>query len=47
MDPSQYVYNLEDAEEIGGYFIVNGNERVIRLLTAQRRNYVGLRLLAL
>ncbi|KAJ2548989.1 hypothetical protein EV175_004616 [Coemansia sp. RSA 1933] len=30
----------EEAEEMGGYFIVNGNEKVIRLLIAQRRNHV-------
>lgn len=34
------VQRKEDAEEFGGYFIVNGNERVVRLLSAQRRNYV-------
>ncbi|KAI1300136.1 DNA-directed RNA polymerase I subunit RPA2 [Halotydeus destructor] len=39
MTPTQLVNKYEDAEEIGGYFIVNGNERVVRFLTAQRRNY--------
>jgi DNA-directed RNA polymerase I subunit RPA2 len=29
----------EEANEVGGYFIVNGIERVIRLLQIQRRNY--------
>lgn len=29
----------EDENEFGGYFIVNGNEKVIRMLIAQKRNY--------
>jgi DNA-directed RNA polymerase I subunit RPA2 len=29
----------EESNEVGGYFIVNGIERVIRLLQIQRRNY--------
>ena len=29
----------EEPAEIGGYFIVNGNERVIRMLVMPRRNY--------
>jgi DNA-directed RNA polymerase I subunit RPA2 len=29
----------EDPAEMGGYFIINGNEKVIRILAAQRRNY--------
>ena len=29
-------------QEAGGYFIVNGNEKVIRMLIMQRRNYVRL-----
>lgn len=41
LNPVDYVTRFEDAEEIGGYFIINGNERVIRLLTAQRRHYVS------
>ena len=28
----------EDGNELGGYFISNGNERVIRVLIAERRN---------
>ncbi|CAG2114981.1 unnamed protein product, partial [Medioppia subpectinata] len=35
----QLVQRKEDADEFGGYWVVNGNERVVRLLTAQRRNY--------
>lgn len=41
--PKEMVKRIEDAEELGGYFIVNGNERIIRMLTATRRNYpIGL-----
>lgn len=29
----------EEANEVGGYFVMNGIERVIRLLQVQRRNY--------
>lgn len=37
--PAQMVRYKEEAEEMGGYFIVNGNEKLIRLLIASRRNY--------
>lgn len=37
--PADMVKRFEDAEEMGGYFVVNGKERVIRLLTAPRRHY--------
>lgn len=30
----------EDADELGGYFIVNGIERIVRLLIVTRRNHV-------
>ena len=33
------VSKKEDAEEIGGYFIVNGIERLVRLLIVARRNH--------
>ena len=29
----------EDPNEFGGYFIVNGNEKIIRMLIVQKRNY--------
>lgn len=29
----------EDAHEFGGYFIINGNERLIRMLIMNKRNY--------
>ncbi|KPI39313.1 DNA-directed RNA polymerase I subunit RPA2 [Cyphellophora attinorum] len=37
--PSQLVYRREDSEELGGYFIINGNEKLIRLLIMPKRNY--------
>jgi DNA-directed RNA polymerase I subunit RPA2 len=33
------VENKEESEELGGYFIVNGNEKLIRLLMVNRRNF--------
>ena len=30
----------EEGHEMGGYFILNGNERIIRLLVQQRRHYI-------
>ena len=29
----------EDAHELGGYFVSNGNERLVRLLIVQRRHF--------
>lgn len=37
--PKEMIRRKEDAEELGGYFIINGNERLIRMLIAVRRNY--------
>ncbi|RMZ84638.1 hypothetical protein DV737_g1210, partial [Chaetothyriales sp. CBS 132003] len=37
--PHQLVQHKEDSEEFGGYFIVNGNEKLIRLLIMPKRNY--------
>ena len=39
MPPSELIFNGEDENEFGGYFIVNGMEKMIRLLLVQRRNY--------
>lgn len=36
--PREMVRRKEDAEELGGYFLANGNERIIRMLIAVRRN---------
>jgi DNA-directed RNA polymerase I subunit RPA2 len=37
--PYQLVQRKEESEEMGGYFIVNGNEKLIRMLIISRRNY--------
>ncbi|KAJ3330285.1 hypothetical protein HDU76_006036 [Blyttiomyces sp. JEL0837] len=37
--PSELVRRHEDPDEFGGYFIVNGIERLIRLLIVPRRNH--------
>lgn len=39
LSPAQLVERKEDAEELGGYFIVNGIERLVRLLIVARRNH--------
>ncbi|KAI5477061.1 DNA-directed RNA polymerase I subunit RPA2 [Pseudohyphozyma bogoriensis] len=38
--PAELVKHHEEAEEMGGYFIINGNERLIRFLIVPRRNHV-------
>eukprot|EP00124_Ichthyophonus_hoferi_P001936 Ihof_evm9s116 gene=Ihof_evmTU9s116 len=40
MSPQQLMDAHEEPEELGGYFIVNGNEKVIRLLILPRRHYI-------
>jgi len=40
MSSSELVAHHEEPEEFGGYFIVNGNERLIRYLILPRRNQV-------
>ena len=37
--PAQLVQGKEESEELGGYFITNGIEKMIRMLIVQRRNY--------
>ena len=37
------IGNFGNVQEFGGYFIINGNERIIRMLVLPRRNYVCLR----
>ncbi|KAH0538307.1 DNA-directed RNA polymerase I subunit RPA2 [Glutinoglossum americanum] len=37
--PYELVQNKEESEELGGYFIVNGIEKLIRMLIVSRRNY--------
>ncbi|CDJ46216.1 DNA-directed RNA polymerase I subunit RPA2, putative [Eimeria brunetti] len=39
MSPTEMVKAGEDLDELGGYFIVNGNERVLRFVIQQKTNY--------
>ncbi|KAA0064805.1 DNA-directed RNA polymerase I subunit 2 [Cucumis melo var. makuwa] len=39
LDPKKLVSYNEEASEMGGYFVMNGLERVVRLLIAPKRNY--------
>lgn len=40
LNKKQLIEVDEDENELGGYFIANGNERVIRMIIAERRNQV-------
>ncbi|KAG7660630.1 RPA135 [[Candida] subhashii] len=39
LSPQQLVETKEESDELGGYFIVNGIEKLIRMLIVQRRNH--------
>lgn len=39
MTTDQLIAHKEDPQEAGGYFIINGNEKLVRFLIAQLRNY--------
>ncbi|XP_071812043.1 DNA-directed RNA polymerase I subunit RPA2-like isoform X2 [Apostichopus japonicus] len=39
LSPIQLIQKKEEAEEMGGYFIINGIEKCIRMLVTPRRNY--------
>jgi DNA-directed RNA polymerase I subunit RPA2 len=39
LNEKELVKKGEDMSEFGGYFMVNGNEKVIRMLIVQKRNY--------
>ncbi|KAK7499458.1 hypothetical protein BaRGS_00009433 [Batillaria attramentaria] len=39
LTPKDLIRHGEEAEEMGGYFIVNGQEKVVRMLILPRRNY--------
>lgn len=39
LPPSEMVKRKEESEELGGYFIVNGNEKLIRMLITPKRNH--------
>ncbi len=40
MDCKELLAKKEEAYEMGGYFICNGIERIIRMVIMQKRNYV-------
>ncbi|GBG30912.1 DNA-directed RNA polymerase subunit beta [Hondaea fermentalgiana] len=40
LGPAEMLRRHEDATEMGGYFVCNGNERVVRLLQIPRRNHI-------
>lgn len=39
LSPNELVEHKEESDELGGYFIVNGIEKLIRMLIVQRRNH--------
>jgi len=39
LKPTQLIAKGEHGEEWGGYFIIGGHERLIRMLQMTRRNY--------
>ncbi|RXM98992.1 DNA-directed RNA polymerase I subunit RPA2 [Acipenser ruthenus] len=39
LPPKDLIKHHEEAEEMGGYFIVNGIEKIIRMLIMPKRNY--------
>ncbi|XP_072103195.1 DNA-directed RNA polymerase I subunit RPA2 [Mobula birostris] len=39
LSPEDLIKHHEEAEEMGGYFIINGIEKVIRMLIMPRRNF--------
>ena len=39
MNEKELVSKGEDLTEFGGYFIINGNERLMRMLILQKRNF--------
>ena len=38
--PKELVEAREESDELGGYFIVNGIEKLVRMLIVQRRNHI-------
>ena len=39
MTPTDLVSHSEHEQEWGGYFVIKGHERLIRMLLQQRRNF--------
>jgi DNA-directed RNA polymerase I subunit RPA2 len=40
MSPKQLIQHKEEQQEFGGYFILSGAERIIRMVIANKRNFV-------
>ena len=40
LTPKELVAKGEEQHDLGGYFVVKGNEKLLRLLIMPRRNYV-------
>ena len=40
LSPAGLVERHEEGSEMGGFFVINGNERAVRLLIAPRRNHL-------
>jgi DNA-directed RNA polymerase I subunit RPA2 len=40
MSPAELVKAREEGTELGGYFIINGLEKLIRLICMPKRNFV-------
>jgi DNA-directed RNA polymerase I subunit RPA2 len=41
MSPNELIEHGEEMQEMGGYFVINGIEKIIRMLIMPRRNYVS------
>ncbi|KAL8613329.1 hypothetical protein ACOMHN_052569 [Nucella lapillus] len=39
LSPKKLIQHGEEAEEMGGYYIINGQEKVVRMLILPRRNF--------
>lgn len=39
LSPAELVAKREESDELGGYFLVNGLEKLVRMLIVQRRNH--------
>lgn len=39
LNEEDLVRKHEDMSEYGGYFVINGNERIVRMLVQTKRNY--------
>ncbi|KAJ1930203.1 hypothetical protein IWQ60_000528 [Tieghemiomyces parasiticus] len=40
LGPAELIRRREESEEFGGYFVVNGNEKIIRMLITTRGNHI-------